>query len=109
MIDAYIEGARSEGLLTTVKHFPGHGDTDTDSHLALARVTASVDRLNSLELIPFRNAIKAGVDSVMVGHLTVPAIEPDPNRQEVFLLASSTGCLSSSLAFGAWWLPMRWT
>jgi beta-N-acetylhexosaminidase len=80
MVAAYIEGARSEGLLTTAKHFPGHGDTDTDSHLTLARVPASMDRLNSMELVPFRSAIAAGVDSVMVGHLIVPAVEPDPNR-----------------------------
>lgn len=80
MVAAYIEGARSEGLLTTAKHFPGHGDTDTDSHLTLARVPASMDRLNAVELVPFRSAIAAGVDSVMVGHLIVPAIEPDPNR-----------------------------
>ena len=79
MVAAYIEGARSEGLLTTAKHFPGHGDTDTDSHLTLARVPASIDRLNSVELVPFRSAIAAGVDSVMMGHLIVPAIEPDPN------------------------------
>jgi beta-N-acetylhexosaminidase len=80
MVAAYIEGARSEGLLTTAKHFPGHGDTDTDSHLTLARVPASMDRLNAVELVPFRGAIVAGVDSVMVGHLIVPAVEPDPNR-----------------------------
>jgi len=80
MVAAYIEGARSEGLLTTAKHFPGHGDTDTDSHLTLARVPASMDRLNAVELVPFRSAIAAGVDSVMVGHLIVPAVEPDPNR-----------------------------
>jgi beta-N-acetylhexosaminidase len=80
MVAAYIQGARSEGLLTTAKHFPGHGDTDTDSHLTLARVSVSMDRLNSVELVPFRSAIAAGVDSVMMGHLIVPAIEPDPNR-----------------------------
>jgi beta-N-acetylhexosaminidase len=80
MVAAYIEGARSEGLLTTAKHFPGHGDTDTDSHLTLARVPANMDRLNAVELVPFRSAIAAGVDSVMVGHLIVPAVEPDPNR-----------------------------
>ncbi len=79
MVAAYIEGARSEGLLTTAKHFPGHGDTDTDSHLTLARVPASMERLNSVELVPFRSAIAAGVDAVMMGHLIVPAIEPDPN------------------------------
>src|SRR5208337_576792 len=79
MVAAYIKGARSEGLLTTAKHFPGHGDTDTDSHLTLARVPATMDRLSSVELVPFRGAIAAGVDSVMMGHLIVPAVEPDPN------------------------------
>jgi len=80
MVAAYIEGARSQGMLTTAKHFPGHGDTDTDSHLTLARVAGSMERLNAVELVPFRSAIAAGVDSVMVGHLIVPAVEPDPNR-----------------------------
>src|ERR1700744_1529207 len=52
MVTSYIQGARGAGLLTTAKHFPGHGDTDTDSHLALARVTGDTTRLNSLELVP---------------------------------------------------------
>src|ERR1700761_2153355 len=60
LVAAYIGGARSEGMLTTVKHFPGHGDTDTDTHLTLARVTASKERLDQLELVPFRDAIAAG-------------------------------------------------
>ena len=80
MVDAYIQGAREAGMLTTAKHFPGHGDTDTDSHLALSVVPGNLDHLNSVELVPFRGAIAAGVDSVMVGHLIVPAVEPDPNR-----------------------------
>ncbi len=77
---AYIKAARENGLLTTAKHFPGHGDTDTDSHLGVARVTGDRARLEAVELVPFRKAIEAGVDSVMVGHLTVPALEPDPER-----------------------------
>ena len=96
---AYIEGARSEGLLTTVKHFPGHGDTDTDSHLTLARVTASMDRLNKVELVPFRAAIAAGVDSVMTAHVTVPAIEPDPNRPASVSSKVVTGLLKDQLGF----------
>lgn len=99
MVTAYIEGAHSAGLLTTAKHFPGHGDTDTDSHLALARVTASLDRLNSVELVPFRSAIAAGVDSVMVGHLIVPAIEPDPNRPASISSRVVTGLLKQQLGF----------
>ncbi|MGA9670099.1 MAG: glycoside hydrolase family 3 N-terminal domain-containing protein [Terracidiphilus sp.] len=99
MVTAYIEGAHSGGLFTTVKHFPGHGDTDTDSHLALARVTASVDRLNSMELVPFRAAIAAGVDSVMVGHLIVPAIEPNPNLPASVSSRVITGLLKQQLGF----------
>lgn len=99
MIDAYIAGARSEGMLTTVKHFPGHGDTDTDSHLTLARVNASMDRLNQVELAPFRAAIAAGVDSVMTAHVTVPAIEPDPNRPASVSSNVITGLLKNQLGF----------
>lgn len=99
MIDAYIEGAHSAGMLTTVKHFPGHGDTDTDSHLSLARVNGNIGRLNAVELVPFRSAIAAGVDSVMVGHLLVPAIEPDPNRPASISSKVITGLLKDQLGF----------
>jgi beta-N-acetylhexosaminidase len=77
---AYIRGAHHEGMLTTVKHFPGHGDTDTDSHLGVARVNGDTARLESVELPPFKKSIQGGVDSVMVAHVSVPALEPDPNR-----------------------------
>ena len=80
LVAAYIRGARANGMLTTAKHFPGHGDTATDSHLSLAQVTGDRARLNAVELPPFRKAIEAGVDSVMVAHVTVPALEPEANR-----------------------------
>ena len=79
LVAAYIEGAHQSGLLTTAKHFPGHGDTATDSHLGLARVDLPLDHLQSSELPPFQKAIDAGVDAVMVAHLTVPALDADPN------------------------------
>ena len=72
LVAAYIRGARAGGMMTTAKHFPGHGDTATDSHLSVAQVTGDRARLNSVELAPFRKAIAAGVDSVMVAHVTVP-------------------------------------
>ena len=78
-VRAFIEGAHSDPryqVLVTVKHFPGHGDTATDSHMTLATVTANRARLDTLELVPFRAAIQAGVDAVMTSHLSVPAIEP---------------------------------
>jgi beta-N-acetylhexosaminidase len=78
-VSAYIRGAHSAGLQTTAKHFPGHGDTATDSHLGLAQVTGDRARLDSVELPPFRKAIEAGVDSVMVAHVSVPALDANPN------------------------------
>jgi beta-N-acetylhexosaminidase len=80
LVAAYIRGAHANGMMTTAKHFPGHGDTGTDSHLSLAQVTGDIARLRSVELLPFRKAIDAGVDAVMTAHVTVPALEPDPNR-----------------------------
>ena len=77
---AYIQGSRRGGLLSTAKHFPGHGDTDTDSHLDLARVGGDMLRLESVELPPFQKAIAAGVDAIMVAHVSVPAIDPAQNK-----------------------------
>ena len=99
MITAYIVGARNAGMLTTVKHFPGHGDTDTDSHLALPHTSASLDRLNQLELVPFRAAIAAGVDSVMTAHITVPSIEPNPDLPASISSKVITGLLKDQLGF----------
>jgi beta-N-acetylhexosaminidase len=80
LVTAYIKGAHEAGMLTTVKHFPGHGDTATDSHLGVASVNGDRAHLDSIELPPFRQAIAAGVDSVMVAHVTVPALDSDPNH-----------------------------
>ena len=96
---AYIKGARSQGMLTTVKHFPGHGDTATDSHLSVAQVPGDAARLNAVELAPFRKAINAGVDSVMVAHVTVPALEPDPNLVATTSPAIVSGLLKTQLGF----------
>lgn len=80
MVRAYIEGAHQGGMLTTAKHFPGHGDTDTDTHLATARINQNLEHVQNIELVPFKAAIEGGVDSVMVGHLSVPALDPDTDR-----------------------------
>jgi beta-N-acetylhexosaminidase len=79
-VTAYIKGAHEGGMLTTAKHFPGHGDTATDSHLGLSQVTGDRTRLNTVELPPFERAIAAGVDAVMVAHVTVPALDSEPNH-----------------------------
>ena len=80
MVSDYIKGAHSAGMMTTGKHFPGHGDTATDSHLGMASVTGNEARLDSVELPPFEAAVKAGVDSMMIAHVSVPALDPDPNH-----------------------------
>jgi beta-N-acetylhexosaminidase len=99
LVDAYIRGARAGGVLTTVKHFPGHGDTATDSHLGVAQVTGDLARLQSLELVPFKNAIAAGVDSVMVAHLSVPTLDPNPNHVATTSPAVVTDLLKAQLGF----------
>ncbi|MBZ5719675.1 MAG: glycoside hydrolase family 3 protein [Acidobacteriia bacterium] len=99
LVVAYIRGAQANGMLTTVKHFPGHGDTAADSHLSVAQVTGDQARLQSVELPPFRRAIAAGVDSVMVAHVTVPALEPDPNRVASTSPAVVTQLLKQQLGF----------
>lgn len=76
MSAAFIEGARAGGMMTTAKHFPGHGDTAVDSHFGLPTITADRARLETLEWTPFRAAIEAGVESVMVAHVSMPAIDP---------------------------------
>ncbi len=78
MSSAYARGMEDGNLLSTLKHFPGHGDTSVDSHLDLPVLPFGRDRLDSLELVPFRNAIEKGVSSIMIAHLAFPAIEPDP-------------------------------
>ena len=99
LLAAYIRGAHAGGMLVTAKHFPGHGDTATDSHLGVAQVTGSRARLDSVELPPFRRAIEAGVDSVMVAHVSVPALEPDPNRVATTSTAVVTDLLKRQLGF----------
>jgi len=99
LVAAYIRGARANGMMVTIKHFPGHGDTATDSHLSVAQVTGDKNRLQSVELPPFRKGIEAGVDAVMVAHVTVPALEPDPNRVATTSPAIVTGLLKNQLGF----------
>jgi len=99
LVAAYIKGAHEAGMLTTVKHFPGHGDTATDSHLGVASVNGDRAHLDSIELPPFRRAIAAGVDSVMVAHVTVPALDPDPNHVATISPAVVTDLLEKELGF----------
>ncbi|MGC1243407.1 MAG: glycoside hydrolase family 3 N-terminal domain-containing protein [Chryseosolibacter sp.] len=72
---AFMKGMQDENLLTTAKHFPGHGDTNADSHFALPQISHSRERLDSLELFPFTEMIRAGVGGIMVAHLNIPALD----------------------------------
>jgi len=99
LVTAYIKGAHESGMLTTVKHFPGHGDTATDSHLGVASVNVDRAHLDTIELPPFRQAIAAGVDSVMVAHVTVPTLDSDPNHVATISPAVVSDLLEKQLGF----------
>src|SRR6266571_128468 len=74
-VAAFVKGAQNEGVIATAKHFPGHGDTATDSHRGLPEIDVTRERLNSVELVPFRAAVDAGVGAVMTGHIGLPLID----------------------------------
>ncbi|TGK06302.1 glycoside hydrolase family 3 protein [Leptospira fletcheri] len=74
---AYEEGARLGGAIPVIKHFPGHGDTNVDSHLGLPRIEKNLEELRSLELVPFRAAINNGAEAIMSAHIVYPKIDPD--------------------------------
>jgi beta-N-acetylhexosaminidase len=101
LVAAYIRGARSGGLFTTAKHFPGHGDTQSDSHIDLPVVAACWNRLDTLELEPFRAAIRAGVTAVMTAHIALPCIDggEDP-PPATFSSTIMSDILRDSLGFG---------
>ena len=99
LVTAYIKGAHEGGMLVTVKHFPGHGDTATDSHLGVASVNVDRAHLDSIELPPFKQAIAAGVDSVMVAHVTVPVLDSDPNHVATISPTVVSDLLEKQLGF----------
>lgn len=96
---AYSTGLEGGGVLSVSKHFPGHGDTDVDSHKALPLLPFTRERLDSIELYPFRKAIRAGVSGMMVGHLQVPAIEPKGGVPSSLSRKVVTGLLKDEMGF----------
>lgn len=98
-VTATIRGIRDNGMFATAKHFPGHGDTETDSHLSLPTITAPWARFDTLELVPFRAAIAAGVDAVMSAHIALPALDPGQQRPGTLSPPILTGILRDSLHF----------
>ena len=98
-VAAFTKGVEENGALATAKHFPGHGDTSIDSHLDLPRTDADRKRLDEVELVSFRAAIAAGVSSVMTGHLSVPALEPNENIPATLSHEILTGLLRRKMHF----------
>lgn len=96
-VAAFVTGLQSQGVAATAKHFPGHGDTRVDSHLALPRIGRDLEELRRRELVPFAAALRAGAAAVMPGHLLVPAV--DPERPATFSPALLRGLLRGELGF----------
>jgi beta-glucosidase-like glycosyl hydrolase len=96
---AYMKGMQDEGILACAKHFPGHGDTNVDSHYDLPIITHNRSRLDSIELYPFHALAKQGIASFMVGHLNVPALDARPNRPSTLSKSMVTGIAREQMSF----------
>jgi beta-N-acetylhexosaminidase len=96
---AYLKGMQDAGLLTTAKHFPGHGDTNVDSHVDLPELPFTRQRLDTLEEYPFREAIKAGISGIMIAHMDIPALDTTKNLPSTLSRKIVTGILKDSLSF----------
>lgn len=96
---AYATGLQSGGILTSGKHFPGHGDTDVDSHYALPLIKHDRSRLDSLELYPFRRMLESGLAGVMIAHLSIPALDTTSNLPSTLSHPIVTGILRNELGF----------
>ena len=96
---AYLHGLQDNGILAVAKHFPGHGDTTQDSHYALPTVTHHRQRLDEVELFPFKKAIQGGIGGMMTAHLHVPAYDASPQRAATLSKKVFTGLLRKQLGF----------
>jgi len=96
---AYMKGMQENGVLACAKHFPGHGDTDKDSHKALPVITHNYKRLDSIEFYPFKRLIKEGIGSMMVAHLFIPALDSTPNTATTLSKAVVTDLLQTKMGF----------
>ena len=96
---AFVQGTQSAGVMATIKHFPGHGDTDIDSHANMPIVNASAARLDSVELVPFAAGIGAGAGMVMTAHIALPAVQGDSTTPATLAPKIITGLLRNQLHF----------
>ncbi len=99
LASAFVKGSQDGGVVATAKHFPGHGDTQSDSHMTLPVENYGFGRLDTMELVPFRADIGAGLKSVMVGHIAFPLIENEPGLPGTLSPDITTGLLEDSLGF----------
>ena len=99
LASAYVEGLKAGGMLATAKHFPGHGDTEVDSHLGLPIISHPRERLERVELIPFKSSIAAGADAVMTAHIQLPALEPAARTPATFSFRIVEQLLRDELGF----------
>lgn len=100
LASAFARGLQQGGMIATLKHFPGHGDTDVDSHLGLPLIKQPRERLDRIELPPYRSGLAAGAGAVMVGHIELPAIDPEPGVPATMSRKAVTGLLRGELGFG---------
>jgi beta-N-acetylhexosaminidase len=96
---AFVKGVQDAGIVSTLKHFPGHGDTDVDSHVGLPLVGATMARLDTVELVPFEAGIEAGAGIVMTAHIALPAVQGDSTTPATLAPRIITGLLRDSLHF----------
>jgi len=96
---AYMKGMQDGGLLTTLKHFPGHGDTDVDSHYDLPQLTFSATRLDTLEMYPFKELIKQGASGIMIAHMNIPSLDTTKSLPSTLSKPIVTGILKQKLGF----------
>jgi beta-N-acetylhexosaminidase len=96
---AFVRGIQDQGAIATGKHFPGHGDTDTDSHLRLPVINATRERMDSVELRPFQAAIDVGMGAMMTAHITVPSINGGNGEPATLSSAVLTDLLRTEMAF----------
>lgn len=95
----YMEGMQDNGLLACAKHFPGHGNTDIDSHLGLPVINQSAQELDSMELYPFKKSISNGIGSVMIAHLNIPALDTTPDLPSTLSRPIVTDLLKTKMGF----------
>ena len=96
---AYMKGMQDAGIMACAKHFPGHGDVDVDSHYDLPVINKSMKQLDSMELVPFRAVFEAGIGSVMIAHLYIPAIDNTANKATSISKNNVTNLLRNSLHY----------